>query len=60
MEKSGVPMLLIDNTEDAARHALLNGFISPSSMPDIARQLEEDHNYTIADSFNPDKDPVSS
>jgi len=58
MKESGVPMLLIDNTEEAARHALLNEFIAPSSMPDIARQLEEDHNYSIADSFNPEKDPV--
>lgn len=60
MKESGVPMLLIDNTEEAARHALLNEFIAPSSMPDIARQLEEDHNYSITDSFNPDKEPVSS
>jgi phosphatidate phosphatase APP1 len=59
MEGFGVPMLLIDSTEDAARHALMNGFIAPSSMPDIARQLEEDHNYSIADSFNSDKESVS-
>lgn len=59
MEEFGVSMLLIDNTEDAARHALINGFIAPSSMPDIARQLQEDHNYSIADSFYPEREPVS-
>lgn len=60
MEKVGVPMLLIDNTEDAARHALMNGFIAPSSMPDIARELQEDHNYSIADSFHPERELMSS
>ncbi|WP_262493171.1 hypothetical protein [Marinilabilia salmonicolor] len=29
----------------------MNGFIAPSSMPDIARQLEEDHNFSFTDSF---------
>jgi phosphatidate phosphatase APP1 len=51
MEQLNVPMLLIDSTEEAARHALMNGFIAPSSMPDIARQLEEDHNFSFTDSF---------
>ncbi|MFW6267704.1 MAG: App1 family protein [Marinilabiliaceae bacterium] len=51
MDRLGVPMLLIENTEDAARHALMNGYIDASSMPDIARQLEEDHNIRFADMF---------
>lgn len=59
MEKLNIPMMLIDNTEDAARHALMNGFISPASMPDIARQLEEDHNFSFTDSFYSQKEPES-
>lgn len=51
MKKLGIPMMLIDNTRDAARHALMNGYIDASSMPDIARQLEEDHNFSFADVF---------
>ncbi|MFO8000100.1 MAG: phosphatase domain-containing protein [Marinilabilia sp.] len=51
MDRLKIPMLLIDNTEDAARHALMNGFIDASSMPDIARQLEEDHNISFTDVF---------
>jgi phosphatidate phosphatase APP1 len=43
MKKLNIPMLLIDNTEESARHALINGYIDASSMPDIARQLKEDH-----------------
>lgn len=42
MKSMNIPMLLIDNTEEAARHALMNGYIDASSMPDIARQLEKD------------------
>jgi phosphatidate phosphatase APP1 len=51
MKSMNIPMLLIDNTEDAARHALLNGYINASSMPDIASQLEEDQHYSFKDSF---------
>lgn len=46
MKAMNIPMLLINNTEEAARHALLNGYIDPSSMPDIARQVEMDHQNT--------------
>ena len=60
MEKLNIPMLFIDNTEEAARHALINDYIDASSMPDIAQQMEEDHNFSIADSFYSDKEPVSS
>ncbi|PWD98155.1 App1 family protein [Marinilabilia rubra] len=60
MEKLDVPMLLIENTEEAARHALMNGYIDPSSMPDIARQLEEDHNFTFTDTFTSEEATVSS
>lgn len=42
MKSMNIPMLLIDDTEEAARHALINGFIDDLSMPDIARQLEKD------------------
>ncbi|MGM0377231.1 MAG: phosphatase domain-containing protein, partial [Bacteroidota bacterium] len=51
MDRLGIPMLLIENTEEAARHALMNGYIDASSMPDIARQLEEDHNFRFTDVF---------
>lgn len=51
MKSMSIPMLLIDNTEEAARHALLNGYIDASSMPDIARQLEEDQQHSFTDSF---------
>ncbi len=60
MKEAGVPMLLIDNTGEAVRHALVNKLIAASSIPDIARQVREDHNYSIVDSFNPEKEPVSS
>jgi phosphatidate phosphatase APP1 len=43
MKKRNIPMLLIDNTEEAALHALRNGYIDASSMPDITSQLKEDH-----------------
>jgi phosphatidate phosphatase APP1 len=49
MDKLNVPMLLIDDTHEAARHALMNGYIDASSMPDIARQLERDHNVRFTD-----------
>ncbi len=51
MDKLGIPMLLIDNTREAASHALLNGYIDASSMPDIVQQLEEDHNTRFTDAF---------
>jgi len=51
MEKLDIPVLLINSTEEAARHALMNGYIDASSMPDIARQLEEDHNFSFTDMF---------
>ncbi|MCA1746013.1 MAG: hypothetical protein LC643_10010, partial [Bacteroidales bacterium] len=46
MKAMNIPMLLINNTEEAARHALRHGFIEASSMPDIARQVEVDHKNT--------------
>ncbi len=59
MDRLGIPMLLIENTEQAARHALMNGYIDVSSMPYIARQLEEDHNIRFTDFFQSQDDPVS-
>lgn len=53
MAKLNIPVLLINSTEEAARHALMNGYIDASSMPDIARQLEEDHHFSFADIFYP-------
>ncbi|MGQ1891439.1 App1 family protein [Thermophagus sp. OGC60D27] len=41
-----VPVLLIDNTEEAAQHALMNGWIDDSSMIDISRQHQMDHHHT--------------
>jgi phosphatidate phosphatase APP1 len=46
MDALKVPMLLISDTEEAARHALINDYIDASSMPDIARQVQEDHKKT--------------
>jgi phosphatidate phosphatase APP1 len=60
MIKLDIPMLLIENTEEAASHALMNGYIDPSSMPDIARQLEEDHNFSFTDVFYAEKESASS
>ena len=41
-----IPVLLIDNTEEAARHALENGFIDVSSMDEVAQQHKKDHNFS--------------
>jgi hypothetical protein len=38
----------------------MNGYIDPSSMPDIAKQLEEDHNFSFTDTFYTEKEPVST
>ncbi|GAO31255.1 App1 family protein [Geofilum rubicundum] len=46
MKSLNVPMLLISDTEEAARHALLKGYMDASSMPDIARQVKVDHKNT--------------
>lgn len=46
MKAMNIPMLLINNTEEAARHALRQGFIEAFSMPDITRQVTKDHNNT--------------
>jgi phosphatidate phosphatase APP1 len=51
MKSMNIPMLLIRNSEDAARHALINGYIDASSMPDIAQQLEKDQKHSFRDSF---------
>lgn len=43
MKEKNVPVLLIDNTEEAVRHAISSGFIDEASIPDISRQLRKDH-----------------
>jgi phosphatidate phosphatase APP1 len=60
MNQLNVPLLLIGNTGEAASHALMNGYIDASSMPDIARQLEEDHNIRFSDYFHSQDESVSN
>lgn len=43
METLNIPMLLINNTEEAAHHALKHGYIDASSMPHISEQVTIDH-----------------
>lgn len=41
---SGVDMLLVRDTEEAAKHAIQKGFIEPEALKDIHEEYERDHN----------------
>jgi phosphatidate phosphatase APP1 len=57
--KSGkTPMILIENTEKAAEHAIQNGFIQPEQMPEIQVARMVDHTPKPAEVKKPEPEKV--
>lgn len=41
-ESAGTPMLLVKDTEAAARHAIGQGYIKPSGLPEVKKEKQKD------------------
>lgn len=44
IKKGGVDMIVVKDTEEAAKHAIRKGFIEPGALKDIHEEYERDHN----------------
>lgn len=62
LRTTGVEMLLVADTEAAARHAAQQGYIDPRTLPEITREKKQDHTAPsdLEQMTSREKEPVSN